>query len=39
MPEPAPIIIDVWLANHPIPGFLDSVAVAVESFNRVHPQY
>jgi len=37
--EPAPITIDVWLANHPIPGFLDSVTEATESFNRAHPQY
>lgn len=39
MSEPAPIVIDVWLSNHPIPGFLDPVAEAVESFNRAHPQY
>jgi sn-glycerol 3-phosphate transport system substrate-binding protein len=37
--EPAPITIDVWLSSHPIPGFLDSVAAAVESFNRAHPEY
>ena len=39
MAEPVPIPIDVWLSSHPIPGFLDSVTVAVESFNRAHPQY
>jgi sn-glycerol 3-phosphate transport system substrate-binding protein len=34
-----PIIINVWLSNHPIPHFLDPVADAAESFNRAHPEY
>lgn len=42
MPDSAsaePITIDVWLSDHPIPGFLDSIAEAAESFNRAHPRY
>lgn len=35
----APITIDVWLADHPIPHFLDPVVAAAESFNRAHPGY
>lgn len=34
-----PIPINVWLASHPIPHFLDTVTEAAESFNRAHPGY
>ncbi|HEX6358890.1 extracellular solute-binding protein [Actinophytocola sp.] len=34
-----PIVLDVWLADHPIPHFLDPVAEAVASFTRTHPGY
>lgn len=43
MPDPAaaaePVVIDVWLSDHPIPHYLDPVADAAESFNRAHPGY
>lgn len=32
-----PVVIDVWLADHPMPHFLDPVAEAAESFTRAHP--
>lgn len=33
------VTIDVWLAGHPIPHFLDPVTEAAESFARAHPGY
>jgi sn-glycerol 3-phosphate transport system substrate-binding protein len=42
VPDPAktePIPIDVWLSEHPLPGFLDPVTAAAESFNQAHPEY
>lgn len=34
-----PTTIDVWLSNHPIPGFNTPVVDAAESFGRAHPGY
>jgi sn-glycerol 3-phosphate transport system substrate-binding protein len=42
VPDPAtarPIVVDVWLSDHPLPGFNDPVVAAAESFNQAHPEY
>ena len=34
-----PITIDVWLSDHPMPGFLDPVVKMADEFNQTHPAY
>jgi sn-glycerol 3-phosphate transport system substrate-binding protein len=33
------IVINVWLANFPFPGYLDNRIQDAANFNKAHPQY
>ncbi|TDB81623.1 extracellular solute-binding protein [Micromonospora sp. KC721] len=33
------VVIDVWLADYPFPGYLDQRKQLAEEFNRAHPRY